>query len=372
MSNTGLKQPTFNGPVMFESMDNLRRLQGRILERWGFGPRETASHIVDEGPLWRLRCYAPAVSNATPLLIVPAPIKRPYIWDISPERSVVRRAIEHGLGVYLVEWMAPLRGGPRPALSDYAGALLDACTDALAAATGSAKVMLAGHSLGGIFAALYSAYRPQRVAALVLVDVPLHFPQRSGARASIALPDLTGGRAVPGSMLSMLSAYAAPEAFVVERQIDRIASLASRARTRTHWQVERWTLDEMPLSHPLVNDVIEQLYRADGFMRGTIRIGQACVCPRDIVTPLCAVFQPSSSMVPSASVVEFFEAVGSAQKTLHAYPGDQGVALQHVGPLVGDNAHRYLWPQVFAWIDQIQEGAEPARTPGAAACQPIL
>ena len=345
---------------MFETMDSLRRLQGRALERLGYGPRETTSRIVDEAPHWRLRCYAPCAGNAIPLLIVPAPIKRPYIWDISPERSVVRHAIEHGLGVYLVEWIAPIEGRPQPALADYAGVLLDACMEALAAATGSARAMLAGHSLGGIFAALYGAYRPERVAALVLVDVPLHFPQGTRAKASNALPVLSR-RPVPGSMLSILSAYTSPQTFVVERHIDRIASLASRAHTRTHWQVERWTLDELPLSRPLFDDVIEQLYRADGFMRGTIRIGEACVCPRNIVAPVCTVFQPSSSIVPSSSVTAFLDAVGSVEKKRLTYPGDQGVALQHVGPLVGDNAHRNLWPQVFAWIEQINEQSEPAR-----------
>lgn len=62
---------------------------------------------------------------------------------------------------------------------------------------------------------------------------------------------------------------------------------------------------------------------------------------------------PSGGIVPAESVTAFHHAAGSEVKELAAYPGDVGVALQHVGPLVGRNAHRDIWPRVFAWLDRI-------------------
>jgi polyhydroxyalkanoate synthase len=41
------------------------------------------------------------------LLLVPAPIKRPYVSDLAPGRSVVRRALVAGLNVGLLEWTGP-------------------------------------------------------------------------------------------------------------------------------------------------------------------------------------------------------------------------------------------------------------------------
>jgi polyhydroxyalkanoate synthase len=32
------------------------------------------------------------------------------------------------------------------------------------------------------------------------------------------------------------------------------------------------------------------------------------------------------------------------------YQGDTGVALQHLGMLVGRQAHKYLWPEVIRWL----------------------
>lgn len=113
--------PWFKPSSWFELLDQLRQLQGNALDCLGLGPRESAFQVVFRTPGLRLRCYATGAAHGAPLLIVPAPIKQPYIWDLSPERSVVRRAIEHQLGIYLVEWTAPGEGTPSPGLSDYAG-----------------------------------------------------------------------------------------------------------------------------------------------------------------------------------------------------------------------------------------------------------
>ena len=45
----------------------------------------------------------------------------------------------------------------------------------------------------------------------------------------------------------------------------------------------------------------------------------------------------------------FTDAAGSADKLLLRYEGDVGVSLQHVGVLVGRNAHARLWPQITRW-----------------------
>lgn len=342
----------------FELLDQLRQLQGETLDRVGLGPRESAFQVVFGTPGLRLRCYGMGARHSTPLLIVPAPIKQPYIWDLSPERSVVRRAIEHKLGVYLVEWTAPGDATRSPGLSDYAGPMLDACMAAIAEQTGCDKVFLTGHSLGGIFAALHSAYRPEHVAGLALIDAPLHFPTTTGALQTSELkiparPALHASSLVPGSLLSMISASASPATFCASRYLDCMASMASVEWTTTHWRVERWTMDELPMPRTLFDDVVEGLFRQNSFMRGELAIDGVRLHPRDITAPLLSVYQPSGAITSRESVLSFHRAAGSPDQELVPYTGDVGVALQHVGPLVGDNAYRQVWPRVFNWLDRI-------------------
>lgn len=352
----------------FELLDQLRRVQGSSLDCLGLGRRESAFQVVFARPGLRLRRYGIGAANSPPLLIVPAPIKRPYIWDLSPERSVVQRALGHKLGVYLVEWTEPAPGLYAPGLADYSGPMLDDCIAVIVEQTGSPRVFLTGHSLGGVFAALHSAYRPEHVAALVLIDVPLDFATAPSAFRTLLEMDvlaravLPSAPQVPGSLLSMLSADAAPGTFCASRYVDCVASMVSWEKIVTHWRVERWTLDELPMSRKLFDDVVEQLYRQNRFMRGELMIGAVRLHPRNVTAPLFSVYQPASAIIPSEAVLAFHRAVGSSAKELVPYFGDIGVALQHVGPLVGANAYRHIWPRVFNWLDGISRQSSEKAT----------
>lgn len=335
----------------FELLDHCRRLQGRGFDRLGLGPIESGYRVVYESEGLRLRDYGAATGTGPPLLIVPAPIKQPYIWDLAPECSVVRHALAHHLRVYLVEWSEPNATSKPPSLADYAGAMLSDCIDVIGERTGESQAALAGHSLGGIFAALHGAYRPDRVAGLVIVDAPLHF---TGAEHAFHDPaEVTSGLeakpSIPGSLLSASSVRAAPATFCTSRYLDLLASLPSTERRTTHWRVERWTLDEMPMSPTLFHELAD-LRRHNQFMRGQLAIDGVMLSPRQIRAPLFSIYQAARGMIPAESILAFHAAADSEKKQLVAYAGDVGVALQHVGPLVGSNAHHAIWPRVFHWL----------------------
>jgi pimeloyl-ACP methyl ester carboxylesterase len=220
----------------FAMLDQARRRAGQALDLAGLGPVEAPFRIVTELSGARLRAYQPpgTAPSGPVLLIIPAPIKRTYIWDLLPDVSVVRHCLRRGLRVYLLEWLDPTPAEDHLGLVDYAGRLPLAALDIIAAETGEAGVVLAGHSLGGTFAAILAALCPERVRGLVLVDAPLAFgPERGGplARALAAVPHaralrhLVGGP-VPGSFTALLSAAAVPEAFLLQRWADLGASWA--------------------------------------------------------------------------------------------------------------------------------------------------
>jgi polyhydroxyalkanoate synthase subunit PhaC len=121
--------------------------------------------------------------------------------------------------------------------------------------------------------------------------------------------------------------------------------------------VQRWTFDEFALPAQLFEDIVEQLYRRDELMAGTLTVAGSRVGPETLVSPMLNVVNPRSVVIPPRSVVPFHEAAASRTKALLYYHGDIGVALQHVGVLVGRNAHRTLWPQILDWIDAVLENA---------------
>jgi len=343
----------------FESIDQARKRRGNAMDQLGYGPTESPCRTALSTPGVRLRFYGGNPASNSIALIVPAPIKRHYIWDISPECSVVQHAMREDMQVYLAEWTEPLEEQSELGLADYAYTLLDRCVRAVRTTHPSGQLFLLSHSLGGIFAAIYAALRPEQVAGLVLVETPLHFGSASGAFAplvSFGPPADKVARLfdnVPGSVLNMASVMASPATFHVERIGDFVASLGSSRTLRTHMLVERWTLDESPLPGRLFEQVVEDLYRRDSLMRGTLSVAGRMVSPKDVSAPLLAVYDPHSVVIPPDSVIAFHDAAASRQKRLLAYEGDTGVALAHVGALMGENAHRRLWPEIFAWLSVV-------------------
>jgi polyhydroxyalkanoate synthase len=345
----------------FETMDRARSRRGAAMDRLGYGPVESPSRIVLSTSALRLRYYGGRDPAGPVALIVPAPIKRHYIWDLSPERSVIQHALRAGMRVYLIEWMPPTAAENGFGLDEYGCALIDTCIDAIAAETSAVDApatppFLLSHSLGGVLAAIYAALRPQRIAGLVLVEAPLHCADAAGAfipmlargqgASSVPRPD----GPVPGSALSMASMSASPATFGVERYADLLFSFSSREALEGHLLVERWTLDEMPMARRLFEQVVDELYREDRFMQGRLTVDGRRIGPGDLVSPLLAVVDPHSVIIPAASTTAFFDATAIPARRLLTYQGDIGVGLAHVGALIGRNAHTLLWPEIFDWM----------------------
>jgi polyhydroxyalkanoate synthase len=349
---------------VYEQMDLSRRLQGDLMQAAGFGAEPAPSRVVLELPEVTLREYeGGGLSGGPALVLVPAPIKRSYIFDLAPGASVARFCLEAGLRVFLVQWEAPQPGRPGPGIADYADRLLLECLDAVARETGGGSVFVAAHSLGGTLAAIFAALHPGRVQGLVLLASPLHFdfaPEAGALGPAIAAVDRSGmlesvpGH-VPGSFLSVMSFASSPASFGRDRWDDWIASLPDPEAMRTHLRVERWSLDELPLSHRFVQDLVGRLFREDAFMRGTLEAGEGCAAPAAVKAPLLLVADERCRIVPPAALLPFYEAVAGS-KALLWYPGDTGVAIQHVGMLVGRNALASLWPEILGWVRRQARG----------------
>ena len=133
-----------------EWLDEARRGIGRACDAIGFGPQETPYRVAAEFRGARLRAYFRAGNTSGPvLLIIPAPYKQPYVWDLSPDLSVVRRCVGKGLRVYLLEWLAPTKAEDSFGLAEYAFHLPTTALQVIEAQTGVSAPVLAGHSLGG-------------------------------------------------------------------------------------------------------------------------------------------------------------------------------------------------------------------------------
>lgn len=339
--------------AQFTNMDTLRRSQGEALAVLGYGPHECNYRVILSGPHWRLRKYDHHDSQSS-LLIVPAPIKRPYIWDLAPSISVVRHCLDHHFGVYLLEWMPPLANGKQAGLADYADDAISQCVAEVAHDSAGSKPFLMGHSLGGTLAAIFCALKQDRVRGLVLLGAPLCFaPGSSRFRDALVLlfpRMLAEAEIVPGSLLSQVSALASPDAFVWARLRDAMQGVADPAALDVHVRVERWALDELPLPGLLVSEILRLLYHENRFCRGALMMRDGKLGPSSVRVPILAIVNTADEVAPLNSVKQFLDEMPAKKTRIIEYPGEAGVGLQHLALLVGRQARARIWPEIFSWL----------------------
>jgi polyhydroxyalkanoate synthase len=326
----------------FSLEDSVRRAAGHLLEKAGYGPHETAWHRIDRSR-FRLRRYLQSSENEPPTLIVPAPIKRAYIFDLLPSVSVVRRLADAGFAVYLYEW--PEEGEGNWDLAATVSSLRLAAE--MIAAEHRCAPILVGHSLGGTLAAITAAVDTPLVSKLVLIEAPLKFGEQTGALEPIVLssPAVPLG-SVPGSLLDLAGVAAAPDEFVFGRYADAYACLQDQEASAIHLAVIRWSLDEFSPSGRLIQDVLQLLYREDRFARNQLHLlGRFAGCDLLAKIPVAAIVDHASRVVPTSSALG-----GLRNPSIFPYERELGVALQHVGPLVGRQAHKTLWPLLVDWM----------------------
>ncbi len=354
MNDRGSETPAFEAALyrQFGAIDAVRRAQGDMLASFGFGPVESAYRIIASGPYWRLRDYG-AADRSRSVLIVAAPIKRPYIWDLVPAVSAVRRCLDAGLCVFLLEWLPASEKTCNVGIAGCVEAI-SAALEAIAAEAENRRPVIMGHSLGGMLAAIHAACAAETIGGLVLLDAPLCFGAGEGrfrdALIALAPASMPDSNPYPGSMLSHASAAASPATFIWSRYADAILSAADPGASDIHLRVERWALDEVALPGTLVREIVELLYRDNGFCRGILSVEGRTIGLQSLSAPTLAVINTADSVAPLDSVIPVGKALGAEKFRIIKYPGERGVCLQHLGILVGRHAHAQIWPRIIDWI----------------------
>jgi polyhydroxyalkanoate synthase subunit PhaC len=338
--------------VQFEMSDVLRRAQGHALGALGLGPSECPYQITASGPFWRLRDYGNH-AEASSVFIIAAPIKRPYIWDLSPSASAIRHCMQQGMHVRLLEWLPASQTTNSNGLSEYTE-VIGRCVAQLSGDDAQARPFLVGHSLGGTLAAIFGAVASEAIRGLVLLGAPLCFQSPASrfrdALVSLVPSGLSDAEPCPGSLLSCVSALALPDTFIWARLADAALSLFDSRALEIHARVERWALDEAPLPGKLVHQLVDWVYREDRFCRGELMIGGKLIGPHCVSAPTLAIVNTSDDVAPRNCVEPFINAMATRDVHIIEYPGELGVGLQHLAVLIGQEAYAQIWPKIFTWI----------------------
>lgn len=112
--------------------------------------------------------YRPTTDDVhrRPLLIAPPQINKFYVFDLAPEKSIIRYCLEAGLQTFAISWKNPTTAERDFGLDTYVAAL-EQTVDAMRTITGSEDVNIWGSCSGGITTSAFLAHLAARGKAKV-------------------------------------------------------------------------------------------------------------------------------------------------------------------------------------------------------------
>ena len=128
----------------------------------------TPGAVVLRTDVMELIQYQPLTEQVhkRPLLIAPPQINKFYVFDLAPEKSIVRYCLDGGLQTFIISWKNPTAAERGFGLETYVAALEEA-VDAMREITGCDDVNIWGSCSGGITTSAFLAHLAARGEAKV-------------------------------------------------------------------------------------------------------------------------------------------------------------------------------------------------------------
>jgi polyhydroxyalkanoate synthase len=312
----------------------------------------TPFEIVHQGEQLQLRYYrAHGTAHPTPLLVVYALIKRPFILDLMPGRSVVETLTRCGFEVYMTDWIPPTREDAWRGFDDYINCELYDAVRAVQRRTGTPQINMLGYCFGGMLSLMWTSLYPETVKNLVALATPVDARIPSSPLFSVAarlseavepLIELYGN--CPGWFINACFKSMAPVHHALSKYLDLYRNRDGAGYADMFRLFERWMDSDVPMTGTIFREVTEQFFRGNLLLQSQLRIGGTRVNLKKITCPLLNVVGEYDDVVPPRSSLALSEAAASSDWSNLTYPAG------HVGTAVSGGAQRKLWPQVGQWL----------------------
>jgi polyhydroxyalkanoate synthase subunit PhaC len=318
-------------------------------------PAVTPYQVIYAGGKLRLRHYrATGFARSTPVVLVYSLIKRPFVLDLEPGKSVVEKLTSQGFDVFLTDWLPPTSSDSWRGFQAYVSQDLAAGVREVQLRGGVERVTILGYCLGSILGLTYTALHPRDVKNLVSLALPLDTSVRGSSVYSLidwldeqwveSLTSLYGN--CPAWLLGAFFSLAMP----MQRMLGRYMGLEQfneRDRyARAYPAFRSWLDSEVPIAGALFRELTIEVFRKNSLARGNFKIGDKVVDLKGITSPVLNVVADFDIIVDPSSCVPLIEMVGSADRSNLCFP------TGHLGIALSDEAHATLWPQIGRWLGE--------------------
>ncbi len=272
-----------------------------------------------------------------PIFIIPSLINRAYIFDLTPELSMVRYLVEQGLCCYLLDWGEPGETEQGFTLCDYVRRLKRAYNIA-------GQSIVVGYCMGGMLALALAQSRAVKGLALLATPWDFHHPDVSKVQTALAREWLATLFAphdvIPAHIIYGLFFLRNP--WAVQKKFMRFAAMVGNDNDVTDFVArEHWVQDSVALTRGVAETCFIEWPMENSPGKKAWVIDDAVVNPAAVSVPSLVAIAQHDQVVPQGCAAALAKQLPGA---LTVFP-----PTGHVGLVAGKKAHDYTWLPLVKW-----------------------
>lgn len=298
-----------------------------------------------------------------PLVIVPPLAVNMLIYDLFPQRSMIRFFLAQGFEVYLIDWGKPSRKQTKYHFGTYVQKLMPEFLQQVRLHSGQQELSLHGWSLGGIFTLTYTAlFQDHNIRNIIIQGSPVD-THKSGhmgkvfqfiSRRAQWVRQNTRFRLrqVPSHFFHV-AGWQNTVGFKLTDPVgslngywDLMKNLLDREQVTNHATASTFLDDMQAYPGGVMRDLLLRLWIDNELAHGKMQFKDKAAKLKDIQSNLLAMGGKNDNFVTSSAVEPVLELVGSQDKQFVEIPGG------HMGIVSGSKAPDQIWPIMADWLAQ--------------------
>lgn len=299
--------------------------------------------------------------HRTPVVLVPPLAATSIIFDLLPQRSLIRFLLARGFDVYLVDWGEVTAEHSDVSLETYVLEWLPAALGAIRKHSGEQELTLYAYCMGGLLSLMYAAVsQDPHIRNIVSIASPVDMHQSGVAGRVLSLvyrPARIVGQLLNISLLDLPSRFMHVPGWLnvlAFRMTSPIGSLVSylellvnywdREYVTVHTTVGQWFGKMVDYPGETIKGMVVHMALNNRMARGRMRLGEQEAEFAGIQCALLAFAGDDDKLVKVAAARHVMEIVSSRDKEFHVVPGG------HAGVFAGSRAPANTWALSADWL----------------------
>lgn len=313
--------------------------------------------ILYEEDRIKLKHYTPIVTtdrkNKTILLIVYALVNRETMLDLQPNNSVVRKLLENGIDVYMIDWGYPMYNDKYLTIGDHILGYLNSVVEFVLNRCEIDRLNLMGICMGGTFSLMYAALFPEKISNLILTVTPINFNNNGLLNKWIEGLDIdklvdTFGN-ISGDMLNLIFLMLNPVRLMMHKYIIFIENYANTKFVKNFIRMEKWIFDSPDVPGETFRQFVKECYQQNLLIKNKMEIDGYAVNLQNVSMPILNIFARYDHLVPMDSCIIPAGRVGS--NDIENLCLDTG----HIGIYVSRKSQDVFAPKIVEWLGRKED-----------------